>query len=125
MRHLAIEPNYYTIQLRTGEEAKLTLTFDKLYRLKSKDKALYEDYMKIMNGQGEDGEIDTIRVLYAAYVCSNLENEEYYSFEEFLRVVPYDRDIIGLAMEMLLTPSKKKETLRNLSGKQQENVKDE
>lgn len=101
----------YTIELQNGEKVNLTLNFAALYKLRAKNKQLYDRYNKIITNGSAD-EIENIHIIYTAYVCANTGNE-IMSFEEFLEVVPFDREIIGDAIASLLTPQKKTQNLQN------------
>jgi hypothetical protein len=70
-------------ELCDGTVVPLTLTFYALYQLKSKHKDAYDTYNKIMVA-GIKEEFDMIHILYTAYLCANLNNDNCLSFEEFL-----------------------------------------
>lgn len=65
-----------------GESVKMTLTFYAVYQLKNKNKKIYDEYNKVMAG-GVKEELDLITILYAAYLCANLDTE-CMTYEEFL-----------------------------------------
>lgn len=99
----------YDFELADGTVVELTLAFYKLYQLRSKHKGLYERYNKIMTNNSKGGavdELDTIAVLYAAYVCANMNNENMMSEEEFMILCGSDRVGVNKAVEHLLTPKK-------------------
>lgn len=106
MENSNIKNTFYEIKLLNGEKVNLSLTFARLYMLRAKDKALYEKYNRMITKESRD-EIDSIFIIYVAYVCTRLD-EEHMSFNEFLEVAPFDRAVIGDAILTLLTPSKKK-----------------
>lgn len=87
-----------------GTTVKMTLTFYALYQLKSKNKALYDRYNKIMSTKNSD-ELDMITVLYVAYVCAN-DGEDLMTEEEFLFKCGSDRIALKDAVEQLLQPKK-------------------
>ncbi len=88
-----------------GRTVKMTLTFYKLYQLKSIHKGLYDRYNKVMT-KGADDELDMITVLYAAYVCANMDVEDRMTEEEFMIACGSDRMAIKEALEKL-TKAKK------------------
>lgn len=88
-----------------GTTAKMTLTFYALYQLKAKNKALYERYNKIMTKQATE-ELEMITVLYTAYVCANLSEENLMTEEEFMIMCGSDRIAIRDAVQELTQPKK-------------------
>ena len=98
----------YDFCLADGTTVKMTLSFYRLYKLRSKDKPLYERYNRILTKQSEKNyvydEIDNMEILYTAYCCANLENENLLSEEEFLMLCGSDRNAVGKAIKALLTP---------------------
>lgn len=89
-----------------GTTAKMTLTFYALYQLKAKNKALYERYNKIMSKQNISEELEMITVLYTAYVCANLSEENLMNEEEFMIKCGSDRIAIRDAIQGLTQPKK-------------------
>lgn len=73
---------YIDYKFEDGDSVKMTLTFYAVYLLKNKNKKIYDEYNKIMAG-GVKEEIDLIVILYAAYLCANLD-AECMPFEEFI-----------------------------------------
>ena len=99
----------YDFELADGSVVELTLAFYKLYQLRSKNKALYERYNKIMSKNAKGGdvdELDTIGVLYAAYVCANMEKDNLMDEEKFMMLCGSDRLAVNKAVEHLITPKK-------------------
>jgi len=98
----------YTFEFADGTTAELTLSFFGLYQLRSKDKSLYERYNKIMtsNSRGNFEELDSVTILYAAYVCANMKNENLMSEEEFIMKCGSDRRAVGAALGHLTNPKK-------------------
>lgn len=92
-----------------GTTAKMTLMFWALNQLKSKNIALYKRYNKAMNesASGNYDELDMITVLYAAYMCANMDSEEVLSEEEFMIKCGSDRVAVGQAVKQLTNPKKK------------------
>lgn len=112
-----MDSSIYVLELQNGEKVNLTLNFASLYKLRAKDKKLYDIYNKAAANKEPD-EIDNARIIYTAYVCAS-SNDEIMSFENFLEVIPYDREIIGDAIASLLVPQKKTQNLQNRSFRRQ------
>lgn len=99
----------YDFELADGSKVELTLAFYKLYQLKSKNKSLYERYTKIMSKNAKGGdveELDTISILYVAYVCANMGKDNLLDEEEFMMLCGSDRLAVNKAVEHLITPKK-------------------
>jgi len=98
----------YDFALADGTTVPLTLNFYFLYQLRSKNKSLYERYNQILTRQSKKDysydEIDNMEILYTAYCCANLENENLLSEEEFLMLCGSDRNAVGKAIKALLAP---------------------
>lgn len=90
-----------------GTTAKMTLTFYALYQLKAKNKALYERYTKIMSKPNASEELEMITVLYTAYVCANLSEENLMTEEEFMMKCGSDRIAVRDAVQELISPKKR------------------
>lgn len=88
-----------------GTKTELNLAFYKLYQMKAKYKNLYERYMKIMSKNRTD-EIETITILYTAYVCAHLDEENIMSEEEFMILCGSDRVSVQEVAYSLMRPKK-------------------
>ena len=97
----------YTFEFEDGSTCQMSLTFIRLKRLASKNKVLYERQQKIMTHGGKD-EFDTLTVLYAAYVCANLDSDDLMSEDTFIEKCGTDRFAVNQAMEALTNPKKRK-----------------
>lgn len=95
----------YNFEFSDGSSVKMTLTFYALYQLKSRDKSLYDRYNRAMNalGSGKGDELDSITLLYVAYVCANSAEENLMTEEEFIMKCGCDRAAIGRAASALTT----------------------
>lgn len=93
----------YDFEFSDGSSVKMTLTFYALYQLKSRDKSLYDRYNRAMNaiGTGKGDELDSITLLYIAYVCENQSEENLMSEEEFIIKCGCDREAVGKAAKAL------------------------
>lgn len=98
----------YDFKLADGSTVPLTLNFYYLYQLRSKDRTLYDRYNRILANQSKKDyvydEIDNMELLYTAYCCANMDNEERMSEEEFLLLCGCDRNAVGVAIKALLAP---------------------
>lgn len=97
----------YTFEDDTTTE--MTLAFYLLYQLRSKNRSLYDRHNKIMARMGnrkedEYDEIDSVLILYTAYVCAHLNDESIMTEEEFLIKCGSDRKAVGAAVKALLNP---------------------
>lgn len=99
---------FYDFKMADGTTVPLTLNFYYLYQLKSKNKAMYERYNKIMVNQskGNYDDIENVEILYTAYCCAMLAKPELndVQFEEFLMLCGGNRDAVGKALQALLAP---------------------
>lgn len=97
----------YTFEFEDGGTCQMTLNFIRLKKLSSKNKGLYERQQKIMMHGGKD-EFDTLTVLYAAYVCANLDSDDLMTEETFIERCGTDRVAINDALGALTNPKKRK-----------------
>ena len=89
-----------------GTETKLTLNFYLVYQLKEKNKALYERYNKIVLGGIKDM-MDCVTILYTAYCCAMIQNEEEpISEEEFMMKCGADIENVMKTSGELIQPKK-------------------
>ena len=86
-----------------GTTEKLTLTFYALYQLKAKNKALYERYNAVMGSQSKNSydELGMVTILYVAYMCAHLNDENVLSEEEFIYKCGFDRVAVANAVKAL------------------------
>lgn len=92
-----------------GTTAKMTLAFYYLYQLKTKNPSLYKRYNAAMANSVSNSydELDMITILYAAYMCANLDADEVMGEEEFMMKCGSDRMAVGNAVKVLTNPKKK------------------
>ena len=96
----------YTFTFEDGDTCEMTLAFIRLKRLSSKNRGLYDSYNKIMvNGPKE--ELEMLTVLYAAYVCANLDSDNLLTEDEFIEKCGSDRVALREAIERLINPKKR------------------
>ena len=99
----------YDFELADGRTVTMTLAFYALYQLRSKNKGLYDRYNKIMasNAKGNMDELDSITILYVAYMCAHLGSaEELINEEDFIMLCGSDRMAVNNALEHLTNPKK-------------------
>lgn len=99
---------YYDFKLADGSVVKMTMNFYFLLQLKNKDEVLYKRYNKTLAKQSaknyEYEELDNMLILYVAYCCANLSDENLMSEEDFLMMCGSDRKAMGDAIKALLAP---------------------
>lgn len=99
-------------EFQDGTTTEMTLTFHKLYQLRSKNKGLYYRYNEAMNrvSKPNSEELDSITILYAAYVCAHLNEEHLMGEEEFMIKCGSDRKEVARAARELTQPKKPKDS---------------
>lgn len=96
----------FDITLNNGQQVKMTLNFKALYLLRSKNKKAYDDYMRCTN-TGPKDEMEFAQMLYAAYLCANLEDyDNTMEFLDFLEKLPVNRKEISDIYGKVLQPRK-------------------
>ena len=99
---------FVDFELETGEVVKLTLSFYALLQLKNANKDVYARYNKIMT-KGPQDELESITLLYAAYLCGLLLSEcidDAMDEEEFICSLTPDREYIMETIQLLINPKK-------------------
>ncbi len=104
----------YEFEFYDGSTCQMTLAFINLKRLSSKNKSLYDRCQKIMANGGKD-EFDTLTVLYTAYVCANMDNENLLTEDEFIEKCGCDRQALMDALTALTQPKKQKASVSRSS----------
>ena len=95
------------LQLNSGEEVELTLTFAKLLKVKNHNKKLYEDFMNALKNKDFDPLLDSAKVLYVAYLCGLNDLKDALSENDFLEELPMDLTVINQIVAELINPKKK------------------
>lgn len=99
---------FYDFKLADGTTVPLTLNFYYLYQLRTKNKAMYERYNRIMVNQskGNYDDIENVEILYTAYACAGIARPEItlMQFDEFLMLCGSNREAVGKALQALLAP---------------------
>ncbi len=97
----------YKFEFYDGSTCEMTLAFILLKKLSSKNKALYDRCQKVMANGGKD-EFDTLTVLYAAYMCANMDSENLLTEDEFIEKCGCDRYALNDALQAMTNPKKRK-----------------
>lgn len=97
----------YKFEFYDETTCEMTLAFIRLKMLASKNKSLYDRCQKVMANGGKD-EFDTLTVLYAAYVCANLDCDNHMTEDEFIEKCGCDRQALMDALQALTQPKKRK-----------------
>ena len=97
----------YTFEFYDGTTCEMTLAFIRLKMLSNKNKNLYDRCQRVMGRGGKD-EFDTLTVLYAAYICANLDSENVMTEDEFIEKCGCDRQALMDALTALTNPKKQK-----------------
>lgn len=95
----------YNFEFYDGTTCEMTLAFIRLKRLASKNKSVYERAQKALSNGVKD-EFDILAILYAAYLCANLDAENILTEDEFIEKCGSNRQAIIDAMRALTNPKK-------------------
>lgn len=99
----------WTMEGIDGQEIKMTLTYRYLLQLKRKHPDDYKEYNRVMT-KGAQDEFDNIQVLYTGYLCQQIQDsgdtKDALSYDEFIDIMPMDRQEIVKALGMLVAPKK-------------------
>lgn len=90
-------------------DVHMTLQMFALYQLWTQNKEIWDEYNSITTGKTDNGELDTAKILYAAYLCACYRDgtdDRYGSFEEFLVNLPPDRSAMRKAYQEMCAPKK-------------------
>lgn len=97
----------YTFEFCDETTCEMTLAFIRLKMLSGKNRALYERCQKVMANGAKD-ELETLTVVYTAYVCANIDSENLMSEDEFIEKCGSDRQALVEALTALTSPKKRK-----------------
>ena len=86
-----------------GSTVKCTLAMYQLKRLASKNKDLYAHAMKVL-GKGTEDVFESVRMIYAAYVCANMDSGELLTEDEFTMMCGADYAGINATINRLINP---------------------
>lgn len=109
-----MKANYVEYELESGEHITMTISMALLYKMRVKNKSLYEKVSKnLMEGPDKKDVIEVMEFLYGAYVCANQE-EETMRFDTFLEEMNQDFAYNAEIMQELLSPKKKQDSETHL-----------
>ena len=101
-----LKNTYVPYTMIDGTTVQLTLAFYLLKLLETKNAALVERYYKTTNKR-EMRDLDIVTVLYTAYMCANLDNEDAMDEETFTILLGSDRLSMNGIMNHLMGAKKK------------------
>lgn len=90
-----------------GTTVKCTLNMFRLKQLASKNKSLYATAMKVLS-KGTEDIFESVRAVYAAYVCANMDSEELMSEEDFMLMCGSDYAGLSMTISALTNPKKRR-----------------
>lgn len=97
----------YTFEFEDGDTCEMTLAFILLKKLASKNKPVYERCQKVLTNGPKD-EFDMLAVVYAAYHCANMNNDDLLTEDEFIEKCGCDRFAVSEAFNAMTNPKKRK-----------------
>jgi hypothetical protein len=97
----------HTFEFYDGSTCEMTLTFIQLKKLASKNKKAYEACQKVMTNGAKD-EFDMLAVIYAGYLCANMNAENLLTEDEFIEKCGCDRFAVADAFNIMTNPKKRK-----------------
>ena len=96
----------YTFEFYDGTTCEMSLAFIRLKRLAGVNKTAYDACQKVMTNGPKD-EFDMLDVLYAAYLCANLDGENLIGYEKFIEKCGTDRFAVSDAFNTMTNPKKR------------------
>jgi len=98
----------YTFEFYDGTSTELSLRFIDLYKLKAKNRGMYDKYHKCMSNQANNkvDELEMVTILYVAYFCAHMDDPEIMTEEEFIMKCGCDRVAVANAIKILTQPKK-------------------
>lgn len=105
-----MKTNYIEYELENGEFITMTISMALLYKLRAKDKKIYEKVSKnLVAGPDKKDVIEVMEFLHGAYACAN-QDEGYMSFEKFLEEMNQDYTYNVEKMQSLINPKKNRDS---------------
>lgn len=99
--------NTQSLELANGEKVELTLTFAKLYQLRTLKPEEYEKFNNVVMNGTKDMFV-FLRVNYTAYLCSHVDDlDACMSFEDFMDKSTYDINMQAAIAQGFLSSKKK------------------
>jgi hypothetical protein len=97
----------HTFEFYDGTTCEMTLAFILLKKLASKNKKAYDACQKVMTNGPKD-EFDMLDVLYAGYLCANMDADNILTEDEFIEMCGCDRFAVSDAFNAMTNPKKRK-----------------
>lgn len=89
-------------KLKNERIINLTLTFEKLMRLKNIDIETYEECMQVLSEDNIEDMFGYVIILYTAYLCANIDNvKECITYQDFIKQIRYDNRLIEIVNELI------------------------
>lgn len=98
---------YQELELIDGQIVKMTLNFARLLKIKNDQPNIYDKFMDVLQKKDFDVISDSLAVLYAGYLCANIDNESVLSEYEFVELIPFDLELINVKAGQLVQGKKK------------------
>lgn len=98
---------YQELELIDGQIVKMTLNFARLLKIKNDQPNIYDKFMDVLQKKDFDVISDSLAVLYAGYLCANIDNESVLSENEFVELIPFDLELINVKAGQLVQGKKK------------------
>ena len=96
--------NEVNLKLTNGELVNLCLNFKSLLKVKNNYPDIYDSFNKVVlyGTQKDTYFFELLSVIYAGYLCANIENKDRYTFEEFRDLIPLNMKLISDVQATLL-----------------------
>ena len=98
---------YQELELVDGQIVKMTLNFARLLKIKNDQPNIYDRFMDVLQKKDFDLISDSLAVLYAGYLCANIDNESVMTEDEFVELIPFDLELINVKAGQLIQGKKK------------------
>lgn len=101
-----MKTNYVEYELENGEFVTMTISMALLYKLRAKNRKIYEKVSKnLVAGPDKKDVIEVVEFLHGSYVCAN-QDTECMSFERFMEEMNQDYQYNIEKMQELINPKK-------------------
>lgn len=97
-------------ELINGDTVPLTISWGLLYQVRSKSKADYERYSKMVSAGVKDDVLGYVTIIYMGYLCAYIQQngkpDGAMSEKDFLDLVPNDMELVVKTANALLSPKR-------------------
>lgn len=90
-----------------GSKVKCTLAMFQLKKLANENKSLYNLATKVL-AKGTEDVFESIRMIYAAYVCANMGNPDLLPEDDFTMMCGSDYAGVTTTLQALINPKNRK-----------------